>query len=106
MADLIYQAVLEKFTGEQFDEEFKFDGIIPENTTVTAEVVTATKVDGTNVTDTVIVATSHATTIVTVTLNTGSEETAYLILVRVTASDLTPQVQSKILNVTSPGIYR
>lgn len=106
MADLLYQAVLEKFTSEQFDEEFEFDGFIPENTTVNTKTVTATKIDGTDATAAVVITSSKSGTIVTVTLNTGSEETAYIIKVAVTASDATPSVLIKLMNVTSPGVYR
>ena len=106
MADLAYQAVLEKFTGEEFDEAFEFDGFIPENTTVNTASATATKIDGTDATAAVVQAVSKSGTIVTVTLNTGSVETAYLIKVTVAASDATPSVQVKLLNVTSPGVYR
>lgn len=106
MADLLYKTVLEKFTGEQFDEDFDFAGVIPENTTVRSATVTVTKQDGTNSTDTVYIGQSIATTIVTVTLYTGTEETAYIVKVVVTASDLTPAVQTKLLNVTGFGVYR
>ena len=105
MADLLYQAVLERFTGEEFDEIFDFDGIIPESTTVTSHTVQVTRKDGTNVTDTVKVSSSHATTIVTVTLNTGSEETSYIVKVSVVASDLTPAVRAKLLHVTDFGAF-
>lgn len=106
MADLLYQAVLERITGEQFDEEFEFDGFIPESTTVTSHVVTVTRADGVLVTDDVVVESSQATTIVTVTLKTLTTDTSYLIKVTVVASDLTPAAQTKIMNVTAPGIFR
>ena len=106
MADLLYQGVLEKFTSEQFDEDFEFDGVIPENTNVNTKTVTATKIDGTDDTAAVVITSSKSGTVVTVTLNTGSEETAYIIKVAVTATDATPSVLTKLLNVTSPGIYR
>ena len=106
MADLLYAGVLERFTGEQFSEEFEFSGYIPASTTVNTATVTITSVDGTDVTSSVFVSKSISSTTVTVTLNTGSTETGYLVKVAVVASDLTPQVQTKLLNVTSPGIYR
>jgi hypothetical protein len=106
MADLLYQAVLEKITGEQFDEEFEFDGFIPESTNVNSRTVSATKVDGTDATSAVVISSSYSGTVVTVTLNTGSTETAYIIKVAVVATDATPSVMVKLLNVTSPGVYR
>jgi hypothetical protein len=106
MADLIYAAVLEKFTGEQFNETFDFDGTIPESTTVVTAAVTVTKSDGTDATSTVYVSKSISSDVVTVTLRSGSEETAYLVHVSVAASDTTPAVLNKLLNVTAHGLYR
>lgn len=106
MADLLYNAVIEKITGEQFDEEFEFEGFIPEDTTVSSHVVTVTRADGEDVTEDVVVESSHATTIVTVTLKTLTTDTSYLIKVTVTASDLTPSAQVKLMNVTAPGVFR
>lgn len=106
MADLLYNAVLEKLTGEQFDEAFEFDGIIPESTSVTYRVVTVTKIDGTDATAEVAITSTFSGSIVTVTLNTGSDETSYIIKVSVHASDATPAVMVKLLNVSLPGAYR
>ncbi len=106
MADLLYQDVIEKITGEQFDETFDFNGIIPESTTVSSHVVTVTRMDGVDVSSSAVIESSHATTIVTVTLNTLSIDTGYLIKVTVQASDLTPAGMVKLLNVTVPGAYR
>lgn len=106
MADLLYNAVMEKLTGEQFDEEFEFDGIIPESTTVTYRTITATKADGTDATTAVAISSSFSGSIVTVTLNTGSVETSYVVKVVVHASDATPAVMTKLLNVSLPGAYR
>lgn len=106
MADLLYAAVLERSTGEQFDEEFEFSGFIPEGTTVNTATVTVTKQDGTDATSSVYISKSISGTTVTVTLNSRTEETAYLVKVAVAASDTTPTVRTKLLNVTSPGVYR
>lgn len=106
MADLLYAAVLERFTGEQFNEEFEFDGIIPESTSVNTATVTVTKQDGTDATSTVYVSKSISGTVVTVTLRSGSEETSYIIKVAVVASDTTPTMRVKLLNVSLPGVYR
>lgn len=106
MADLLYAAVLEKFTGEQFDEDFDFDGTIPEGTTVVSADVTVTETDGTDATEDVYIDQAISSDVVTVTLHTGSTETAYLVRVEVAASDTTPAVLSKLLNVTAPGLYR
>ena len=106
MADLLYNGVLEKLTGEQFDEEFEFDGIIPESTTVTYRTVTVTKANGMDATATAAISSSFTGSIVTVTLNTGSVETSYIIRVSVHASDATPAVMIKLLNVSLPGAYR
>lgn len=106
MADLLYASVLEKSTQEQFDEGFEFNGIIPESTTVFSRSVSATRIDGVDVTDEVVVGSSFSGTIVTVTLATGAEDTAYLIRVAVESSTGTPSVLTKLLNVTEPGVYR
>jgi len=106
MADLLYQSVLEKFTGEQFNEAFNFDGVIPENTTVTTASVLVTKADGTDATATVFKAKSISSTTVTVTLYTGTTEASYIVQVTVAASDTTPQRMVKLLNVTAAGVYR
>lgn len=106
MADLMYAAVLEKSTGEQFSEEFEFDGYIPESTTVSTFTVAVTKVDGTDKTTEVVDSSSKSGTVVTVVLKTLTEETAYTVTVSVVASNLAPGKQSKLLNVTSPGAYR
>lgn len=106
MADLLYTAILEKMTGETFDEVFDFDGIIPESRTVVTATVTVTKVDGTDATASVYVSKTISSATVTVKLNTGSTETAYLIRVAVVVSDASTAVQTKLLNVTTPGVYR
>ena len=106
MADLIYTRVIERSTNEDFDEEFDFDGFIPENTTVTDQDVTITRADGTIVTDDVLLSASHATTIVTLSLRTGSSDTAYIITVKATASNQSQSIQTKLLNVSAPGVYR
>lgn len=106
MADLLYAGVLEKFTGEQFDEDFDFSGVIPEGTTVASATVTVINANGSDATPDVFVSKSIATTIVTVTLNTGSTETAYIVKVTVAASDATPALMVKLMHVTSPGVYR
>ncbi len=106
MADLLYAAVIEKFTGEQFDEDFDFDGIIPEGTTVTTATVTVAKVDGTDATSTVFKDKTVSGSVVTVTLYTGTSETGYVVKVVVAASDTSPANQTKLLNVTEPGAYR
>jgi len=105
MADLLYSAVLEKTTGEQFSEEFDFDGIIPENTSVTDHEVEVRRADGVLATDDVVESSSHATTIVTVVLNTLETETAYVIKVSVVTSNLSYARQHKLLNVVNPGVF-
>jgi hypothetical protein len=106
MADLLYQAVLEKFTGEEFNETFDFEGFIPESNTVASRVVTATRMDGVDATAAVIVSSSISSDTVVVTIRTGSTETGYIIKVTVLSSTNTPAVQIKLLHVTSPGAYR
>ena len=106
MADLLYAAIIEKMTGETFDEVFDFDGIIPEGKTVVTAVVTVTRVDGTDATSTVYVSQTISSATVTVKLRSGAVETAYLIKVAVTASDTSTAVQTKLLNVSAPGVYR
>jgi len=106
MADLLYTAVLERFTDEQFDEEFEFDGFIPENTDVNSAVVSATNSTGTNVTDDLIVTYSVSGSVVTVTILAPASEGPYLIKVVATSTSNVPTVQVKLLNVTAPGLYR
>ena len=106
MADLLYTSVLEKFAGEQFDEEFDFDGFIPESTSVSSAVVTVVTSTGADVTEDKVVSYSISGTVVTVTLSMGSEEAVYLIKVVATSSTNVPSVQLKLLNVTSPGVFR
>lgn len=106
MADLLYNAVLEKYAEGDFDEVFEFDGIIPESTTVTDKTVTVTRDDGVDVTDSLVSAVSHSGTTVTVSIHPGTTETAYAIKVVVTASDLSQSVMLKLLNVVSAGVYR
>ena len=106
MADLLYTAVLERFAGEQFDEEFDFDGFIPESTNVSSAVVTAISSSGADVTADVVLATAISGTVVTVTIDTGLGEAWYVIKVVATSTSNVPSVQLKQLNVTSPGGYR
>jgi len=106
MADLLYTAVLERFTDEQFDEDFEFSGFIPESTTVFSAVVSAINSTGANVTDDRVVTHSISGTVVTVTLRAGSTEGPYLIKVVATSTSNVPSVQTKLLNVTAPGLYR
>ena len=106
MADLLYTAVLEKFVGEQFDEDFDFDGFIPESTNVVGAVVTVTSTAGTDVTDTIHVSHSISGTVVTVTLRAGSSEAGYIVKVVATSTSNVPSVQLKLLNVTAPGVFR
>lgn len=108
MADLIYGAVLERFTDEEFDDSFEFEGMLPESDRIgDITSVTATKVDGTDATDDVIIGYSSTGTALVVTLNTGSTETAYVIVAIITSLlTAAPFTMTKLLNVTATGLYR
>lgn len=106
MADLLYTAVLERFAGEQFDEEFDFDGFIPESTNVSSAVVTAISSSGADVTADVVLATAISGTVVTVTLLAGYDEGAYFVKVVATSTSNVPSVQVKLFNITAPGVFR
>jgi len=106
MADLLYTAVIEKYIGEQFDEEFEFSGFIPESTNVNSAVVLILDSSGVDVTDVRKVAQSISGTVVTVSISTGTVETGYVVRVTATSTSNVPAMQSKLLNVTAPGVYR
>ena len=106
MADLLYQAVLEKVTGEQFDEDFEFSGFIPEGTTVSSAVVLVVNSSGVDVTADRFVSKSISGTVVTVSLSAGAVEDGYVVKVTATSTSAVPSVQTKLLNVTAPGVYR
>jgi methionine-rich copper-binding protein CopC len=105
MPDLVYRKVIEKLTNEQWDETFDFSGIIPESTNVVSYTVTATKEDGTDVSDSMVISDSVATTIVTVTLNSLTAAASYTVRVNAVATDTTPAVMIKLLNVSKAGVY-
>lgn len=106
MADLIYAAILEKFPGEQFTEDFDFNGFIPESTTVVTASVTVTKNDGTDATDTIYKSKTISGTVVSVVLYTSTADAGYTVSVSVVASDTSPCQLTKLVNVTTPGVYR
>ena len=106
MADLLYTGVLDKFAGEQFDEEFDFDGFIPESTNVNSAVVTAVSTLGADITADKVISYSISGTVVTVTLLAGSDEGAYFVKVVATSTSNVPSVQVKLFNITAPGVFR
>jgi len=106
MADLLYLDTIEKLTGEQWTEQFDFNGIIPENTTVASHGITVLRNDGTDVTSSVVDSSSHATTIVSVVLKSLTSEASYLIKVTGKASDNTDFARAKLLHVTPLGAYK
>lgn len=105
MSDLLYQDVIEKFAGETFDETFEFSGTIPEDTTVTARIVTALDSAGNDVTGSVVNLSVMSGTTVVVTIDTLAVDENYVIKVSVTASDASKATQIKLVNVTVPGLY-
>ena len=105
MADLLYMDVIERFTGEQFDEAFAFSGIVPEGTSVNTATVTITQSDGTSLTDSVLINKTISSTTVTLTLKMPSSECSFVVKVAVVASDLTPSVRAKLFNVSSLGVF-
>jgi len=106
MADLLYAGVIEKITGEKWDEAFDFSGVIPESTTITYFTVTVKRADGVLSPDSYNAdASSASSQTVTVSLNSLTSETSYIIDVSVKASDTTPAHLTKLLNVTAPGVY-